>query len=122
MLKLKQTIDDSSIGMAGCAKLLGVSERTLYNKLTEVSDFSYPEYLTLKKLFPACNVSYLLTSENETENAAPALETRERREVCEDLGGQGRETLILRYESEIRQLTRRVEKLKAGASPADVIF
>ncbi len=52
----------------------------------------------------------------------PALETRERREVCEDLGGQGREVLISRYESEIRQLTRRVEKLKAGASPADVVF
>ncbi len=51
-----------------------------------------------------------------------ALETRERREVCEDLGGQGREVLISRYESEIRQLTRRVEKLKAGASPADIIF
>jgi hypothetical protein len=122
VLKLKQTIDGSSIGMAGCAKLLGVSERTLYNKLTEVSVFSYPEYLTLKKLFPACNVSHLLTSENETETAVPALETRERREVCEDLGGQGREVLISQYESEIRQLTRRVEKLKAGASPADIIF
>ena len=56
------------------------------------------------------------------QNRFPALETRERREVCEDLGGQGREVLISRYESEIRQLTRRVEKLKAGASPADVVF
>jgi hypothetical protein len=46
---------------------------------------------------------------------------REQQKTCEDLGDQDREALILQYESEIRQLTRRVEKLKAGASPADVV-
>ena len=56
------------------------------------------------------------------QSRLPVLETRERRGICEDLGSQDREALISQYESEIRQLTRRVEKLKAGASPADIVF
>ncbi len=68
-------------------------------------------------------VSMLVSIANSVaeQNRFPALETRERRGICEDLGSQGPEVLISRYESEIRQLTRRVEKLKAGASPADVV-
>lgn len=66
MLKLKRILEKSSIGLGGYAKLLDVSDKTLYNKLTEASDFSYPEYKKLKSLLPEYNIDYLLTAEQDS--------------------------------------------------------
>jgi len=65
LLKLKQLLEKSPIGLTGYAKLLGVSSKTLYNKLTGSSDFSYSEYRQLKTLLPAYNIDYWLTPETE---------------------------------------------------------
>lgn len=66
MLKLKRTLENSSIGIKGYAKLLDMADRTLYNKLIGASDFSYPEYQRLKELLPKYNIDYLLTEEQDS--------------------------------------------------------
>lgn len=66
ILKLKKILENSHIGLEGYAKLLDMSNRTLYNKLNGASDFSYPEYLKLKSLLPEYNIDYLLTAEQDS--------------------------------------------------------
>lgn len=66
MLKLKKILETSPIGLKGYSKLIGVSEKTLYNKLVGATDFSYPEYQALKSLLPEYNVDYLLTDDQNT--------------------------------------------------------
>ncbi len=83
MLKLKRGFEDSPIGLNGYAKLLGVSGKTLYNKLTGTSDFSYPEYLRLKSLLPKYNIDYLLTEDQIVED--PALFVGGNRSAAQDL-------------------------------------
>ena len=63
MLKLKKVLDGSPIGARGYAKLLDMADKTLYNKLTGATDFSYGEYRKLKNLLPEYNIDYLLTEE-----------------------------------------------------------
>lgn len=59
---------------------------------------------------------------DEKKSAAPAPEAQERQETGEAAGASERELLIRRYESMVRQCEQRLAKLKAGASPGDVIF
>lgn len=66
MLKLKKVLENRPIGLKGYAKLLDMVDKTLYNKLTGASDFSYREYLMLKSLLPECNIDYLLTEEQDS--------------------------------------------------------
>lgn len=66
MLKLKRTLENSPIGIKGYAKLLDMSDRTLYNKLIGASDFSYHEYQKLRSLLPQYNIEYLLTEEQSS--------------------------------------------------------
>ena len=66
MLKLKRVLENSPIGLKGYAKLLDMVEKTLYNKLTGTTEFSYGEYQTLKALLPEYNVDYLLTAEQDS--------------------------------------------------------
>lgn len=65
MLRLKGILEESPIGIKGYAKLLGLSQKGLYNKLSEASAFTYPEYLRLRELLPEYNIDYLLTRENK---------------------------------------------------------
>lgn len=66
MLRLKRVLETSPLGLAGYAKLLDMSSKTLYNKLVGSSDFSYGEYRKLKGLLPKYNIDYLLTDEPDT--------------------------------------------------------
>lgn len=66
MLKLKPILEKSPIGLGGYAKLLDITDKTLYNKLTGTSDFSYKEYQKLKSLLPEYNIDYLLTAEQDS--------------------------------------------------------
>lgn len=66
MLRLKRILEGRSIGLRGYAKLLDMADKTLYNKLTGASDFSYPEYQKLKELFPEYNIDFLLTEEQDS--------------------------------------------------------
>lgn len=66
MLKLKRIIDSRTIGLKGYAKLLDMADKTLYNKLTGATEFSYGEYQKLKELLPEYNVDYLLTADQDS--------------------------------------------------------
>lgn len=66
LLRLKKLLEDTPIGLNGYAKLLDMNNRTLYNKLTGKSHFTYPEYLKLRELFPDRNIDYLLTAEQDS--------------------------------------------------------
>lgn len=59
---------------------------------------------------------------DEKKDAAPARKERERQDTSKAAGASERELLIRRYESMVRQCEQRLAKLKAGASPGDVIF
>ena len=58
----------------------------------------------------------------QEKEAAPTSETQERQETGKTVNTSERELLICRYESMVRRYERRLAKLKAGASPGDVIF
>lgn len=66
MVRLKKILEDTPLGLKGYAKLLDIADKTLYNKLTGTSDFSYPEYLRLKELLPEYNIDYLLSDDQGT--------------------------------------------------------
>ncbi len=63
MLRMKDILDRSTIGMKGYAKLLDMSEKSLYNKLTGATDFTLSEYRKLKSIFPEYDVLYLLSED-----------------------------------------------------------
>lgn len=65
MLRLKRFLDARGISTKGCAEILGVSEKTMYNKLTEETEFTYGEVRKLKVLLPEYDMDYLL-SKDET--------------------------------------------------------
>lgn len=66
LLRLKRLLDGTSIGSDGYAKLLGIANKTLYNKLLGKTAFTYPEYLELKRILPEYNVDYLLTEDQDS--------------------------------------------------------
>lgn len=49
------------------AEALGISERTLRNKLSGISDFTLPEATKIKdKFFPSLDLQYLFAKDEET--------------------------------------------------------
>lgn len=60
MRRLRRVLDDKGISIKGCAELLGVSEKSLYNKLTGASDFYFREAMKLKTMLPEYDITFLL--------------------------------------------------------------
>lgn len=61
---LKKALDDKGITIRAFAKVLGVDERTVYNKIKGKTPFTYPEVMTAKKeLFPEYDIEYLFRNE-----------------------------------------------------------
>lgn len=56
--------------MKSCAELLGVSEKTMYNKVVGDTEFTYTEVRRLKTIFPEYDMDYLLTAEAEAGSAS----------------------------------------------------
>lgn len=63
MLRLRRTLDAKGIPMKGCAELLGVSEKTMYNKVVGDTEFTYGEVRRLKTILPEYDMDYLLSAE-----------------------------------------------------------
>lgn len=60
---LKKALDSKNITIRAYAKILGVDERTVQNKIRERTPFTYPEAVTTKKeLFPEYDLEYLFAS------------------------------------------------------------
>lgn len=64
MIRLKQALETRGITQKSCADLLGISEKTLYNKLTGGSEFTYSEVKRLRSFLPEYNIDYLLTDDS----------------------------------------------------------
>ena len=57
---LKNALQDHKITQQEFAEFLGISKKTVVNKLNGTTDFTYPEYRkTCKFLFPEMNPDYL---------------------------------------------------------------
>lgn len=69
MLNLRKVLDTKGIPPKACAGFLDISEKTLHNKITGVSEFSYRESRQLKSLLPEYDIDYLL-SEDEVRQGA----------------------------------------------------
>jgi len=63
-LRLKKVIESRGIPLKSYSALLGISERTLYNKLAGSTEFTVGEFQRLKIIFPEYDVLYLMSEEN----------------------------------------------------------
>lgn len=67
MLRLKRVLEAKGMTVKGSAELLGISEKTLYNKIIGATEFTYGEVKKLRAMLPEYNVDFLLT---ETQDSA----------------------------------------------------
>ena len=65
MLKnLKTALEHKRITVKALAAILNISEKTAWNKINEVTDFTYPEALKIsKEFFPEYRSEYLFDSD-----------------------------------------------------------
>ena len=66
MLRLKRVLEAKGITMKGSAELLGISEKTLYNKIVGASKFTYGEVKKLRVMLPEYNLDFLLEDEQDS--------------------------------------------------------
>lgn len=68
---LRNALDTKGITLTAYAAVLGVSQKTLWNKINEEIPFTYPEVkTTMRELLPEYNSDYLFKSDkpdSETE-------------------------------------------------------
>ncbi len=60
MIRLKQALEVKGITLKACSQLLGIAEKTLYNKISGATEFTYSEVQKLRSLLPEYNIDYLL--------------------------------------------------------------
>lgn len=66
---LKNLLNSKGISMKSYAEFLGVSEKTVQNKINGISDFLYGEVEKTKRLlFPEYEISYLFRRYDEKES------------------------------------------------------
>lgn len=70
MIRLQHALDARGITRKSCADLLGITEKTLYNKMSGCSEFTYGEVKRLRAFLPEYNIDYLLSEANEVEKPA----------------------------------------------------
>lgn len=70
MNRLKQALDSRGITQKSCAELLGITEKTLYNKMTGSTEFTYSEVKRLRAFLPEYNIDYLLSDERADDQGA----------------------------------------------------
>lgn len=67
LVNLKKALDDKGISGKAYAAVLGVTEKTLWNKINEETSFTYPEVRTTKRdVLPEYDIEYLFKSDKET--------------------------------------------------------
>lgn len=64
MLRLRKVLDIKGIKVKGFAETIGMSEKTMYNKLMEESEFSYGEARKIKAVLPEYDIDYLLSPDS----------------------------------------------------------
>lgn len=67
LANLKKALDMKGISVKAYAAVLGVSEKTAWNKMNEDTVITYPEAKTTKtELFPEYEFDYLFASDRES--------------------------------------------------------
>ena len=51
MLKLKKFLDKKGLTCRMCAAEIGISEKSMYNKISGVTDFTYSEFCKLRRRY-----------------------------------------------------------------------
>ena len=64
-MRLREALDTRGITQKSCAESLGITEKTLYNKMTGSTEFTYKEVQKLRVLLPEYNIDYLLRPDEE---------------------------------------------------------
>lgn len=64
MLNLRRILEIKHIPAKACAAFLEISEKSLYNKTTEATEFTFGESRKLKELLPEYDIDYLLSTDN----------------------------------------------------------
>ena len=64
-MRLREALDTRGITQKSCAESLGITEKTLYNKMTGSTEFTYSEVQKLRLLLPEYNIDYLLRPDEE---------------------------------------------------------
>lgn len=63
---LRKALDDKGITLRAYASVLGISEKTLWNKINEETAFTYPEVRRTKRdVLPEYDSEYLFSSSVE---------------------------------------------------------
>lgn len=68
-LKLKRILENRGRPLREYSNLLGISEKTLYNKLAGATEFTIGEYRRLKTVLPEYDVLYLMLPDTEQSSA-----------------------------------------------------
>ena len=67
---LRDTLTIKGISVKSYAEFLGISEKSVLNKIKEDTDFTYPEYRkTCQFLLPEYSPDYLFATETTIESA-----------------------------------------------------
>lgn len=66
MLRLKRVLEAKGMTVKGSAELLGISEKSLYNKIVGATEFTYGEVKKLRAMLPEYNVDFLLTEAQDS--------------------------------------------------------
>ena len=70
MLNIKHVLASKSIPTKAFAEFLGVSEKTAYNKLMGITDFTYPEAERIMEIMlPEYNARFLFSNVHEPKEA-----------------------------------------------------
>jgi len=68
LVNLKKALDAKGISLRAYAAVIGVSEKTAWNKVCGKTDLSYPEARKTKtELFPEYDLDYLFASDGNIE-------------------------------------------------------
>ena len=59
-------LEAKGMSAKGSAELLGISEKTLYNKITGATEFTYGEVKKLRVMLLEYNIDYLLADEQDS--------------------------------------------------------
>ena len=62
-MNLKKALDSKKVSLRAYAAILGISEKSVWNKINEETAFTYPEVKRTKEdVLPEYDIDYLFTS------------------------------------------------------------
>lgn len=70
LINLKNLLEEKNVSYKDLAELLNLSEKSIYSKITEKTDFTLPEIKKIHKfVFPQYDIQYLFASDQYNETA-----------------------------------------------------